>query len=542
MLDCLDKSITFCIATKNRDCKHTEWVHSITKKDISPGAASFFCGGDLSPEVDFSDIQFLSDYFGSDESLQQVFLKAAQEAMDDPYSMPLQKLTAFEFSNHPGTYPMVEQVSRLNGIKQLRLVKYCIGNHAPNILFPPIDFMEEPMVRLGAPTGFSVLLGLGHAVVAGGASMHLLNPLSKWKLNSDIDVFLLKGASPLPFVELLQKCEYTVCQSSPSVLTAIGVFGKRRIQVISSTAETAVELISNFDLNCVRSFFDGKRLYAMASAIQDSLTMSCSNGQRIIVKPERLAKIHLKGLQLMPEAKEYLRLTLGWPLPTELVDRLLYQISFITPGIPEKVQREQLKRMKLYPLDNMLSAEVQMTPMFNSYGPQGVFDTFKGSPEEFVAPLQFVRAQTTHRLTYIDSQFLLRLPLSSIPFKTTSIKRDDTQCIIDRFRLTIVNVENTILPQICDAISRRCYPSNVSAFSSQALPDLRVFADAHTSWVVNGIVSAQPKILLAGTRVEGIMRPSLLARGFQVKFLLIQVFIQIAVGSPKLEHCQNIDN
>jgi hypothetical protein len=83
-----------------------------------------------------------------------------------------------------------------------------------------------------------------------------------------------------------------------SVLSAIGEYGKRRIQIIMSKLKSGKELIRNFDINILKVYYDRDSIYYTYNAynaynaLHDWITNTCNNGTFIEIKLLRLVKIY----------------------------------------------------------------------------------------------------------------------------------------------------------------------------------------------------------------------------------------------------------
>jgi hypothetical protein len=210
-------------------------------------------------------------------------------------------------------------------------------------------------------------------------------------LQSDVDFFFLKTANQLTllaqFLEAVLATGRSVYQSGPSVLTAIGVFGTRRIQMILSRATSPIELVSKFDFPSLRCYYDGHYLYPTTHSLHDWTTKKCTMKAYQRIKPMRLFAQYWKGFELDQNAQEYLQsTTYGWPVLAEVQRQYEFLIPYLHEGPIEYQnavleQKFGLKPIKLdlpiTKLKLLLQTETDCGPLFYENSRDvAIFSTF----------------------------------------------------------------------------------------------------------------------------------------------------------------------
>lgn len=370
---------------------------------------------------------------------------------------------------------------------------------------------QDAARRMGVPEPVVEKLDPTSCVVAGGAIAYL-NCKIEWQQFSDVDIFVLdndqRPAVVAQLVQGLSQADLVVCRAGPSVLTAVGVYDRRRIQIIATTATNPFDLIKNFDLNLCKGFYDGQVMRYTYRAALDWITGKCSNGERDI-SPKRLAKAELKGFALTPEAKTYLKNTVGYPVPPGLVARLKYMFPFLTPGVPFHAQDQALRKFGLVPLtvasaetktcsaDVVNPADASLVPMGNSYGPMGVF---RGTNlEDFVGTVELDTKNPpckyhAYTMTFLKSDYLLELPPCTPAF--TCVPPAKELGIVGIMKLTKLKISDSAdvarFAALYDAILGKFTETKVEKFESKEYPDVPVRLAYDTKWFVNGLRVDEP--------------------------------------------------
>lgn len=216
-------------------------------------------------------------------------------------------------------------------------------------------------------------------VLAGGGCLKLGVPESPFTERCDVDLFVLNGfAEQKKYALQLAKCIQETTQRrvflsrNSSVITAVGVFGVRRIQIILATQKTPEDLVLNFDVHAVRSYYDGDLFHATIGAQHDWITKKCSTNTFHHLTPKRLFGMHWKGFELTPEAQQFMeRSTFGWPVKEAAQKEFEYVFPFLTKDVPEQVQDASLyAQFHLTPLAEIESEDALQPLPFSRYKEQ----------------------------------------------------------------------------------------------------------------------------------------------------------------------------
>ena len=367
----------------------------------------------------------------------------------------------------------------------------------------------------GIPLELLAMLESRSLVVAGGAAMYLECPKSLWDYSCDIDFFVLDTKKRDSIVTDLIKAipdEYVICQYGPSVLTAVGPYGSRRIQIIASSAKTFEELITKFDLNIIKACIDAENIYYTCSAKYDWIRQKCSNGSINPIKPRRLARAYLKGFDLSDDAKQQLANTVGWPLPEKFVDKLLYDFPCLTPGVPKKVQYMMLQKMGLKPIEGNPEFEGSgLRVMGNSYGPSGIYTGDMTDLVETVEVdenrLKFLQKKSSSSgmvLYPLKTKYLVSLPLSYFPFEWDPKKEPD-QPGGQICKITIDKRDEVqTFSKWHDLIVKKFFPDCEVSTLENKYPDIHVRVDSRCSWWKNGIKQDAPFPVFPGDMVKAV--------------------------------------
>lgn len=412
-------------------------------------------------------------------------------------------LSAYIITNTPG---VLKQVN-MNKFPINTVTKYaCATGKGNETIAQPLN-PAYVCQKLGISQQILKHLQSKYVVIAGGAAMYLGCPSSKWDLSCDIDIFVLYSVSMeslhiiTKIVQTLQEEGYIVCKYGPSVLTAIGEYGRRRIQIIFSLAESPHELIVNFDLNTVRAYYDGAFLHSTYSANSDWQQMKCSNGLTKPIKARRLARIYLKGFDLDENAKTYLKNTIGWPIPDDIKEKMLYNIPYITPNVPLRIQHQILKQMGMTPVPNLISDNsdnskvipqyIDLAPLVNSYGAVDIYTNI--SMEDYIKTVKLVNSHPCTKgstemfdIYPINSKYLINLPICTVPFSWCADKGNNG---IRINKITIRdNLDKEKFHKWHDSIIHNLFPNSKHYDSSkEKYPDIRIEVTNHCSMWKNGI-------------------------------------------------------
>lgn len=413
--------------------------------------------------------------------------------------------------------------------------------------------------KLEIPKELINLLDKELIVIAGGSMTYIGCPTSRWDYSCDVDFFMLnvgeyvKNHLTVRFCDILTKNKYVICKSSASVLTAIGYWGKRRIQLIWSTAKTADQLIHNFDLNVAKSYYDGKDLYFTSSAYCGWLDKKCYNGSLTPIKPERLARIHLKGFELLDDAKKQVKCTLGFPLSEEITNKLLYDIPCLTPNIPPKVQEAMLKRLKLPIVKNIkkfIKEDNKLVMLGNSYGPVGIYSL--DDMEEFVNSVEinkkhiksindWIKSKPNIRLilTPIKSKFLVKLPVCYLPWTYNPF----SSCKLNKITIPKENTKDA--ENFYDwntKIIRSILGSSYSCdYEKYRYYDISVKLDNKSSWYLNGIKYDKKFVIKENTTIQVVASPVMIIANSSYDIIIQYLVNKLYINVPYLEY-EEINN
>jgi hypothetical protein len=450
---------------------------------------------------------------GVDKDLFDYLMKRAEQACD-PQSLSIgcvYTASAYLVTNTPGAIntPMFSN----EDFDPNDIARYaCMTGSEDKIIHSPINhgFVSE---KLGVSNTLLEYLDPSRVVIAGGAAMYLGCPTSLWDQSCDVDIFVLDVEHPgdvvMDIVLTLQDEGYIVCQYGSAVLTAVGLYGKRRIQIIKTSAKTAEDLIKKFDLNVVKAYYNGTSLNCTYSAAFDWSDMHCRNGSHKPLKPTRLARAFLKGFKLCDKAKKQLADTIGWPLSEKIKDKLLFNIPCLNPDVPAKVQHQLLLKMGLTPVGKggEISIGIDgngLAPMGNSYGPSGIFT---GSMEEFINTIEKDDRYSKNRnmpkgvqIFPFKSRYLVALPLCSFPFSWNVDNKYEHSVIS---KLSIVNKEEE--KKFCnwhDKICKKILPDFPVDTMAKEYSDVRIRISKTCSWWKNGIKHDGPFDIKSGDTVR----------------------------------------
>jgi hypothetical protein len=465
--------------------KHIDFVTFNLRKDIDTLTLLQFCSlisNTLTPGKDtlvrFDRLSFLLDYFCASAFLSNKLKEISWSPTNDIVTA----MTIFQVWDCCNeTFPSIDIMGLVEFPLLLRL-RFILKYNDSDFLMPTVEMcIQTAHDQLQIPLEILRLLSSTDAVIAGGAASYLADAGNSPLPTSDVDIFVFDNNNQKMMIDsitqALSNSNRVVCKSGPSVLTAIGTYGTKSIQVIATTAKNAEELVLAFDLNLAKAFYDGVHVRFTASAQHDWMTKTCSNGTFTHIKPTRLAKAYLKGFQLNDAAIEYLKNTIKWPLCPQLIAKLVHRVPCLIPGVPYDVQMQQLLRMNLQPL-NYTQQDKELVALGNSYGPQGIFT---GDANEFVSTLSVCQKKIhSYIFNRFKREFLIALPVCFVPFTQTpegkyAVKKICIKSKPDQSSFAVLH------DVICAKFGKG------SLFRDQEYPDINVVFSTQTVWFKQGI-------------------------------------------------------
>ena len=152
-------------------------------------------------------------------------------------------------------------------------------------------------------------------VLAGGAALKIGCRDTKYTNRCDADLFVFKQDNSKILIQEI--CEYLITtgrkiyQFSKSVLTCIGNYGIRKIQIIKTNVTNIEELLEGFDLDAVCACFDGNSFISTIGAQYAWLNKKCViSGNCYQIKADRLVALYWKGFELCDKSIAYLKNTI----------------------------------------------------------------------------------------------------------------------------------------------------------------------------------------------------------------------------------------
>lgn len=320
-------------------------------------------------------------------------------------------------------------------------------------------------------------------VIAGGATAYMGRPDSLWDMSCDVDIFVMDIVNNMDkvkkIIKILKKEKYIICSSGCSVLTAIGSYGKRRIQIIASTASTSNDLINKFDMNYTKSYYDGTSLSSTYSALYDWKHKICTQSNTHVM-PKRLIRASIKGFKLQQNSIDILRDTIGWPITSEIRNKYLYNIPCLNTDLPLKVQTQYLDGLGLYPIND----NFELIPMGNSYNKL----VHKGEVDDYVKNISIkgIRNNGSNMdmgIIDIKSEYMIKLPDSYITFPWEC--EDDVK--FKYTKLTILDDKETeLFCSLHDAIIHKLCPDSTSySLSSDKYINISINVDKYCTWYID---------------------------------------------------------
>jgi hypothetical protein len=491
-------------------------------------------------DIRFDQLVLALNYFCASDAVTH-HLRSWTRSPQDEVLNPVSSLTAFTALNVlPKMQAPLEAVLLLSNFSMRNRAQYACDLGKGDMLMEVDEFgaasalFDRSLCDFYTPDPAIALLTMldpSSMVIAGGGAIRLGCPWVPWELNSDIDLFILNSKNRMAVISealaILRLSGRVVCGTSPAVLTAVGVYGTRRIQLICSGAETPQQLISEFDLHMAKAFFDGRRLVATCRAVMDWQTRKCSNGSLYDIKPKRLIKAHMKGFELDASARLFLANTTGWPVPALISDQMRHWIPcLLGPGVPEQVQKQHLRRIGFEQLDGEPVELVNLTSETGfdggSYGEEGRPEPRRAiyradSVQGFVELIEHMEGrdsvkksgQTIFTRRLFNCVYALELQSACLAFdyepqETSSRFANDL--ILSKIMLTNPN-EIVAFGRMHDAIlsSLEDHMGKYQEFAKGQYPDVHVRIARQSELYMNGIKVNTLSYMPAGTRVRVVM-------------------------------------
>lgn len=399
--------------------------------------------------------------------------------------------------------------------------------------------LHDVSVTLDVPVPALTLLDKKKCVVAGGAALYLGCPWSKWTHRCDVDFFVFDTHDAVDIMicvsQILVNEGYVICQSSGSVLTAIGYYGMRRIQIIRSGAKTVDDLISGehgFDIDAVKAYYDGSVLCASINAEANWRARQCTTYTYRYVEPARLYGMLWKGFALTDEATKHIKNTLGFPPRGGFVAKYENNIVCLNRELPVEVQEYQLNKMQLPVVKNLVETIEAMDCKQNDY--IKIF-TFAGTYDEYVRITHVdVKSSKLSRPTptldnkysctpypgnfyRIRSDYDLRLPLCRVIWKLDFASESKQDCSMGRIEVCdpaeharLVQLETTLYSDIKDPLVSEFDPTHCRIIdqegTSMATTNINVKLQSDVKFYINGARVEDP-VLLPRTQISVVAFP-----------------------------------
>lgn len=477
-------------------------------------------------EPNFDHLISLCNYFCASKTITEKLYNYSLKE----FSLPVSIVTAY-------TLNKIFSKSDISGVMTCELIplkrrlQFMIAHDSGNEWSPNTSIIDNVDKVLNIPKELLRLLNKETCVIAGGAALYLGCPWTKWNLRCDVDFFVFNVENAYELInnllDILLINKYTLCLSSASVITAIGVYGIRKIQIIRSAAKTVdglIDDINGFDFNCVKTYYDGQKLYKTIFAEYDWLTRKISGGCYRDILPIRLYGIFWKGFEIDNNSIEYLKNTLGWPIPQKVSSDFENDIPCINPNIPDEVQYVQLEKMHLPVIRDLNKTILELECKSNTYGTVG---TFIGSYDEYVNTLKI---SSGNKLSYrsneesivypgvfypIFSTYLIRIPLSSNMFSCKMIDTDKRNTLKklqindSKEYFQFREMEEKILKLVKETVS----PLEIRGLCNnngeiiQRYYDIKVMCTKSTKLYINGIKVSSDTQIPSRSRISAIAYP-----------------------------------
>ncbi len=309
-------------------------------------------------KINYFNLIWLFEYFLMDKHYTEnlkAFLKE-YSITKAKFVYPISALSVFEFTeftrqekrlNNTGRnfHPML-QIAYEESISLPLRLKYLTMHFYGDLIYQTTIMTKEYVSEtLNIEIDLLHFLSPKTCIIAGGAALKLGCPKSKFTLKCDVDFFLLKNEMQkqtleafLKLLKLLNERYIFTYDKNKSCYSAIGKYGIRRIQLIVSDHENAIDVIKDFDLAAVRAYYDGELFHPTIGALNDWLHMTVSLSTYYNIKANRLFCLWWKGFSLSQEAEIFLKNTIGWPPTKDFEDQFANHIPFIVDEVPIEIQ------------------------------------------------------------------------------------------------------------------------------------------------------------------------------------------------------------
>jgi len=290
--------------------------------------------------VNFQTVLHLCDHLGVAISFNDEIVSFINE--QEHFAFPIVALSAYQLTNKVQINPPNQCMYEFT-IPYLQRLKYCFDHDIANEIFDP-----KPMSKQHVATQLNIeeelldFLNPHDCVIAGGAALYLGCPQSIFPLCSDVDVYFFKKDNIPLFLDAIVKTGRLLfydSYASKTIITAIGKYGVRRIQIILTTYQNGQELVSDFDLPPVRCFYDGTLLHPTIAALYAWETKKCFRRCFVPTSEKRLKIMQHKGFEVSPPFDFVVG---AFNLQKEYLDL----IPFISTDAPLAVQLALLHRYK----------------------------------------------------------------------------------------------------------------------------------------------------------------------------------------------------
>lgn len=387
--------------------------------------------------VDFEAAKIAADYLGlcslKTNLLKEVAMEVAQCTTNPSTALSLHKAYGFRCRNIMDFTP----IKHASGVSLRDKLQFAV-DHQMSAQIINREVCSETKI----PPPILELLDVNHVVVAGGYALHLLRPEIP---TSDLDIFVLntEGAQEricklsAAIEEWWGKGTVMFCKSGPGVVTVVGPLGFQPIQIIYSSAKSAVELLHHFDLNYIKIFFDGQFLYQSCGALLDWMLKQCSTNAFMQVRPERLAKAQNKGFKLDQRSLFFVQEAKATGVTFPVV---------LTPGLSMTHQAFLLNKMQMPVWDDK---KEELVPFQNAY--QGIEVLRPGMVERLVAETQFLKRKHHHgcECIYLKCNVLIQLPLCQCPnWKSDVSSAYYPVCICDEKNTQVMDYQRQVATQM----------------------------------------------------------------------------------------------
>jgi hypothetical protein len=375
-------------------------------------------------QVDMLCLWHLCNYLGIPMETIYGLIKYVYEHATDPKTL----VTAYcALVHHP--YPII--------LRMNLSTTFCV--HIPNTNRRDIDlFMavhypdsideKEPVSVsfhdassiLGVPMELVKQMDTIHnLVIAGGGPMALILGPSAMLPSSDVDMFVLNSCieTAITVLHLLKTNGYILARLGNGVVSCLHV-DLCTIQVIMTDAVSSAELVTSFDMYSIKCYYTNECVYRTFGAKKDHMTMRCSDGNTTVIKPNRLAKLRLKGFNLSEDATAFLSVS-----DTKDASTLKYDFVKIHATMSMDETRCLLCRYGLYVVDTTIE---DLCKSLKAIVHTGDFQGYHGKMEE--APVSIYNGTSI-------GTFLSGVSVSSVQLKFIGIPSSNLPILIESLML-----------------------------------------------------------------------------------------------------------